>query len=216
MSEGPGGCCEPHASTPWLTLPAMGLWQAAQTAAGAAVMPSSCRSRVRPPSMWSSECAEPTGAPAPCPTAASCRDGVGEGWAPAYPTLPAPGCGSPCFASGPGQPGAHPAAGRPLWVQAKQAVVVGSAWGCWAQQRVIGTAVSTLRLRSTGTEHLPSTPQKLLHPHELWWGQGLSVGICWKPTPHPSSRHIRMWPFNPSSQKDLVFVGTLRKPGERV
>lgn len=38
-----------------LTLPAMGLWQAAQRPAGLAVMPSSCRSRVRLPSMLSSE-----------------------------------------------------------------------------------------------------------------------------------------------------------------
>ena len=111
-------------------------------------MPSSCRSRVRPPSMWSSECSGAAGALAPCPTAASCWDGVGEGWAPAYPVLPAPECSSPCFASGPGQPGAHPAAGRPLWVLAKQAVVVGSARGCWAQQKAIDTAVSPLRLRS--------------------------------------------------------------------
>lgn len=53
-----------------LTLPAMGLRQAAQVPAGAAVMPSSCRSRVRLPSMLSSEGS--AGAPAPCPTAASC------------------------------------------------------------------------------------------------------------------------------------------------
>ena len=60
-----------------LTLPAMGLRQAVQTPVGAAVMPSSCRSRVRLPSILSSEGSGSAGTPAPCPTAASCQEG---GW----------------------------------------------------------------------------------------------------------------------------------------
>lgn len=55
-------------------MPAMGLQQEAQSPVGVAVMPSSCRSRVRPPSMWSREGSAPAGTPAPCPVAASCRD----------------------------------------------------------------------------------------------------------------------------------------------
>lgn len=58
-----------------LTLLAMGLRQAAQMPAGAALMPSSCRSRVRLSSMLSSE--DSVGTPAPFPAAASCQEG---GW----------------------------------------------------------------------------------------------------------------------------------------
>lgn len=69
-----------------LTLPTMGLRQAAQVPAGAAEMPSSCRSRVRLPSMLSREGSGSAGAPAPCPATTSCREGgwqgLGEGRAP--------------------------------------------------------------------------------------------------------------------------------------
>ena len=71
------GCREEggwHGST-GLTLPAMGLRQAAQVPVGTAVMPSSCRSRVRLPSMVSSEGSGSAGTLASCPAAASCWEG---------------------------------------------------------------------------------------------------------------------------------------------
>lgn len=66
---------------PGLTLPATGLRQAAQTPAGAAEMPSSCRSWVRLPNILSSEGSGSAAPPAPCPAVASCgkedsEDGV--------------------------------------------------------------------------------------------------------------------------------------------
>lgn len=77
-----------------LTLPAMGLWQVAQMLAGAAVMPSSCRSRVRLPSMLSSEGLGSPGTPSPCPTATSCQEGgwrgPDEGWVRARPPTSLP------------------------------------------------------------------------------------------------------------------------------
>lgn len=67
----------PGMASQGLTLPAMGLRQVAQAPAGVAVMPSSCRSRVRLPSMLSSEGLGSAGSPAPSPAVAGCWEG---GW----------------------------------------------------------------------------------------------------------------------------------------
>lgn len=114
---------------PGLTLPATGLRQAAQTPAGAAEMPSSCRSWVRLPSILSSEGSGSAAPPAPCPAVASCGKEDGEDGVRTRTRLP-PGRGSPGSACVPGRPGARPAAGRLPWVGARGAAAAGPAQGC--------------------------------------------------------------------------------------
>lgn len=71
------------------------------------------------------------------------------------PRLLAQGQGSPCSVSGPGRPGAHPAARRPPWVGERGAAALGLARGCWTWQRG-----EMLSCPSQGSDQDPSTAAK--------------------------------------------------------